>query len=359
MKIVVDARMYNMSGIGTYIQNLIKSGCYQIALGNKEELKDIKQIDKIIEYNSSIYGIKEQLKFPYKELKKEKIDVLHVPHYNVPIFYKGDMVVTIHDLTHLVYSEFLDNKLAKYYAKIMLKIAAKKAKTIITVSENTKKDILKYFKVDENKIKVIYSGVKENLKQKPKEQLKYLYEKFNIPKDKKILMYVGNLKPHKNLEKLLQAFSKMQSRDETTLLLVGKAFENYNILEQKEEELKIKDKVIHTGIIEERELCDLYNLADLFVFPSLYEGFGFPVIEAMACGTKVVSSNTSSLPEVGGDVIPYFNPEDVDEMAEVIEKELKRDETEEEKQRRIEWAKKFEWKKTIEETKKAFIQTDK
>lgn len=359
MKIVVDARMYNMSGIGTYIQNLIKSGCYQIALGNKEELKDIKQIDKIIEYNSPIYGIKEQLKFPYKELKKEKIDILHVPHYNVPIFYKGDMVVTIHDLTHLVYSEFLDNKLAKYYAKIMLKIATKKAKTIITVSENTKKDILKYFKVDENKIKVIYSGVKENLKQKPKEQLKYLYEKFNIPKDKKILMYVGNLKPHKNLEKLLQAFSKMQSRDETTLLLVGKAFENYNILEQKEEELKIKDKVIHTGIIEERELCDLYNLADLFVFPSLYEGFGFPVIEAMACGTKVVSSNTSSLPEVGGDVIPYFNPEDVDEMAEVIEKELKRDETEEEKQRRIEWAKRFEWKKTIEETKKAFIQTDK
>ena len=114
MKIAIDARMYNMSGIGTYIQNLIKRNCYQIAIGNKEELKDIKQIEQIIEFNSPIYGIKEQLKFPYKELKKQKIDVLHVPHYNVPIFYKGDMVVTIHDLTHLVYSEFLGNKLAKY-----------------------------------------------------------------------------------------------------------------------------------------------------------------------------------------------------------------------------------------------------
>lgn len=358
MKIAIDARMYNMSGIGTYIQNLIKRGCYQIAIGNKEELKDIKQIEQIIEFNSPIYGIKEQLKFPYKELKKQKIDVLHVPHYNVPIFYKGDMVVTIHDLTHLVYSEFLGNKLAKYYAKIMLKIATQKAKTIIAVSENTKKDIIKYFKVDESKIKVIYSGVKEDIKQEPKEKLEYLYEKFGIPKNKKILMYVGNLKPHKNLERLLNAYSKMQNKDECILLLVGKAFENYNILEQKEQELKIKEQVIHTGIINEQELCDLYNLADLFIFPSLYEGFGFPVIEAMVCGTKVVCSNTSSLPEVGGDKIPYFNPENVEEMAEVIEKELEREDTEEEKQKRIEWAKSFDWKKTTEDTKKV-VQKDK
>lgn len=346
--------MYNASGIGTYIQNLVKNNCYDIALGNKEELKDIKEINEILEFNSPIYGIKEQLKFPYKELKKLKPDLLHVPHYNVPIFYKGDMIVTIHDTTHLVLDEFLPNKLAKLYAKIMMKIAIKKARIILTVSENSKKDLIKYFKVDENKIKVTYLGVKEDIKVKDRKEIEYLYEKFKIPRDKKLLMYVGNLKPHKNLERLLQAFSKLENKNDNSLLLVGKAFENYNMLEEKEEELNIKDKVIHTGIVSEKELVDLYNLVDLFVFPSLYEGFGLPVIEALACGTKVVCSDTSSLPEVGGDVVSYFNPKDVEQMSRVIEEELEKTDTDEDRQNRITWTKNFDWKKTSEEVKKAF-----
>lgn len=354
MKVAVDARMYNMSGIGTYIQNLMKNNCYQIALGDKEELKDIKNVEEKLEFKAPIYGIKEQLKFPYKALKKLKPDILHVPHYNVPIFYKGDMVVTIHDLTHLVYSEFFGNKLKVLYAKIMLKIATKKAKVILTVSENTKKDIIKYLKVDENKIKVTYLGIKEEIKPKKAEEIEYLYEKYKIPKDKKTLMYVGNLKPHKNLERLLEAFSKLENNKEYTLLLVGKAFENYNILGEKEKTLGIENNVIHTGIVEDGELTDLYNLVDLFVFPSLYEGFGLPILEAMACGTKVVSSNASSLPEVGGDVIPYFDPKDTEEMAKVIEQELAREDTEEEKNKRINWAKNFNFEKTSREVKTAF-----
>ena len=98
-------------------------------------------------------------------------------------------------------------------------------------------------------------------------------------------------------------------------------------------------------------MVDLYNLVDLFVFPSLYEGFGLPVIEAMACGTKVVSSNASSLPEVGGEVIPYFDPKNVEEMALVMEKELAREDTVQDKQKRLEWVKNFKWKKTSEEVK--------
>lgn len=354
MRVAVDARMYNASGIGTYIQNLIGNNCYDFALGNQDELKDVKEIQNIIEYDSPIYGIKEQLKFPYKKLKKLKPDLLHIPHYNVPIFYRGNMIVTIHDTTHLVLDEFLPNKLAKIYAKIMMKIAIKKAKVILTVSENTKKDLIKYFKVDEDKIKVTYLGVKENIKEKSKEEIKYLYEKFNIPRNKKLLMYVGNLKPHKNLERLLEAFSKLENNNEYFLLLVGKAFENYNILEEREEELNIKKNVIHTGIVSEDELVDLYNLVNLFVFPSLYEGFGLPVIEALACGTKVACSNSSSLPEVGGNVVAYFNPNDIDAMAKVIGEELERTDTIEDRQRRIKWAKSFNWEKTSEEVKKAF-----
>ena len=167
-------------------------------------------------------------------------------------------------------------------------------------------------------------------------------------------MFVGNLKPHKNLERLLQAFSKIENNDKYALLLVGKAFENYNNLKDKEKELGIEKNTIHTGIVTEDELVDLYNLVDLFVFPSLYEGFGLPVIEAMACGTKVVSSSSSSLPEVGGDVVSYFNPENVIEMAKVIEEELEKEDTEQDRQKRINWAKKFDWKETSRKIKEIF-----
>lgn len=322
LKIAVDARMIKMSGIGTYIQNLMKNGCYDIALGNENEIKEFDENIKTINFDSKIYGIKEQFKFPYKKLKKENIDILHVPHYNVPIFYRGKMVVTIHDLTHLIYPEFLPNKFAYLYAKFMMKIAIKKSYRVITDSENTKKDILNFFKVNPDKIDVIYLGVGAEFKKKEKEGVQYLYQRFNIPEDKKILLYVGNLKPHKNLERLLEAYSKIKNIDNTRLLLIGKAFEKYDVLEEKEKNLGISDYVIHTGIVSQDELVDLYNLADLFVFPSLYEGFGLPILEALACGTNVVCSNISSIPEVGGNCVEYFDPYNVDDIREKIENSI-------------------------------------
>lgn len=131
------------------------------------------------------------------------------------------------------------------------------------------------------------------------------------------------------------------------------------MIKDKEKELKIEDKVIHTGSVPDNELVDLYNLVDLFIFPSLYEGFGLPVIEAMACGTKVVSSNSSSLPEVGGDKVLYFDPKNIEEMKQAIEKELEREDSEEDKQKRIKWAKSFDFKKTSEEVKAVFALYEK
>ncbi len=356
MKVAVDARMIKMSGIGVYIQKLMENNCYDIALGKKEDIYSVKDNIDTIEYDAPIYGIKEQIKFPYRKLKKEKIDVLHVPHYNIPIFYKGKMVVTIHDLTHLVYPEFLPNKLAYFYAKFMLWLATKKATKIITVSENTKKDILKFFKVDPNKIEVIYNGVGEEFVKKDKNEIKYLYKRFNIPENKKILMYVGNLKPHKNLERLLEAYSKIDNKEETCLILVGKAFANYNVLEDKEKELKIKKNVIHTGIVNQDELVDLYNLADLFVFPSLYEGFGLPVLEALACETPVICSNNSSLPEVGGDLVEYFDALDINDIKEKIQKI---NEYEVNIKRSKNHLNKYLWYKTYEKTWRQLLKYEK
>ena len=160
-------------------------------------------------------------------------------------------------------------------------------------------------------------------------------------------MYVGNLKPHKNLERLLEAYSKINSLQETCLLLVGKAFDNYNVLEEKEKNLKIQKNVIHTGIVTQNELIDLYNLADLFVFPSLYEGFGLPVLEALACGTPVVCSNSSSLPEVGGNNVTYFNPLDENDLKEKINSSLLNQNISIDKN----WLDNFNWKKVAKKTR--------
>lgn len=352
-KIAVDARMIKMSGIGTYIQNLMKNGCYDVALGIKEDIQETDKTIETIDFKAGIYGIKEQLKFPYKKIKQANVDILHVPHYNVPIFYRGKMVVTIHDLTHLVYPEFLPNKLAYFYAKFMMWIAIKKASKIITVSENSKKDIMKHFKVNSEKIEVIYNAVGEEFVKKEKKELEKIYNKYAVPKDKKILMYVGNLKPHKNLERLLEAYSKINNIEDTRLLLIGKSFEKYKVLEDKEKFLKIKDKVIHTGIVTQEELVDLYNLADLFIFPSLYEGFGIPILEALACGTNVICSNTSSVPEVGGDVVEYFDPYNIDEMKNKIEENLDKKTNNEEIEN---WIKTFSWKKTAKEHLKILLE---
>jgi Glycosyltransferase len=305
-KVGIDARMIEMSGIGTYIQHLIDSDIYEIALGDKKLIGKYNSQLKMINYAAPIYGIKEQFTFPYREVKKSKIDLMHFPHYNIPLFYRGKFIVTIHDLTHLILPEFLPNKFAYYYAKFMIGHAAKKAEHVFTVSENTKKDIVKMFKVNPEKITVTYNGVDKDFRIKKKEEIEYLYEKFQIPKNKKIIMYVGNLKPHKNLERLLEAFALLKNRNDKILLLVGKAFKSVD-LQKREEELKIEGNVIHTGLVTKDELVDFYNLADLFVFPSLYEGFGIPPLEAMACGTPVICADNSSLPEVVGNVAIMFD----------------------------------------------------
>jgi len=175
-------------------------------------------------------------------------------------------------------------------------------------------------------------------------------------------MYVGNLKPHKNLERLLESYSKIKNIEDTRLVLVGKAFEKYDVLEEKEKKLHINKKVIHTGVVTKEELVDLYNLADLFVFPSLYEGFGIPVLEALACGTPVICSNTSSIPEVGGKVVEYFNPNNNEEITKKINKLIneKHGSSQKYKEDDIDnWLEKFKWSKTAKRHLKILTNNDK
>lgn len=347
MKLAIDARMINKSGIGTCIHQWLKHIDYRIILGNKKELEEfITPTRHFIPFNTGIYGYKEQIFFPYKKLSLTKPDVLHIPHCNIPLFYRGKLIVTVHDLTHLIYPEFLPIKLAKYYFQFMFWFICKRANRIITDSQNTKNDLLRFYHVSETKISVVPLAYGEEFIEKTKEEISYLYKKFSIPQDKKILLYVGNFLPHKNLSRLLEAFSKMKGKEDCRLILVGKAFEG-RTKSNAERELGIEDLTIHTGIVDQEDLVNLYNLADLFVLPSLYEGFGLPILEALACGTPVACSNTSSLPEVGGDVVNYFDPMSIKDMANTLYESLNKETASKEAIK--EWIQQFSWKKTSQQ----------
>jgi glycosyltransferase involved in cell wall biosynthesis len=325
MNIAIDARMANKSGIGTYIKHIMEHIGYNVILDSSN-------------FPCANYSIKEQLFFPYRKLREEKIDVLHVPHLNVPIFYRGKLIVTIHDLTHLKFPQFLPSKFHHFYFKFMLRTATKKAAKILTDSENTKKDIMEFFNICPSKIKVVYLGVGKEFVIKQRDEISYLHEKYNIPQGKKIILYVGNLLPHKNLSALLKAFDSMEN---CILVLIGKNFKNRS--EQKQE----KDSIIYAGEASQNELVDFYNLADLFALPSLYEGFGLPVLESFACGTPVACSNASSLPEVGGSHAFYFNPKNENDIASALKNAL---EWKGSKQALREYALQFSWEKTAKET---------
>lgn len=312
----IDARMIEASGIGVYIQHQMGLGIYDVAVGREVEIRKYDKDVRIIPFDAPIYSPKEQLTFPQKAIREAGVALMHFPHYNVPLPYRGKFVLTLHDLIYLVLPEMIGSPIKLAYAKTLMANALKRSEHVFTVSENSKKDLQHFFGTPPSKITITYNGVDGDFREKEKAEVRYLLSKFGIPEDKKVLLYVGNLKPHKNLQRLLEAF-KALNRDDTILLLVGKAFRNLT-LEQREAELGIKNRVIHTGLVSKEELIDLYNLADVFVFPSLYEGFGIPPLEAMACGTPVIAANNSSIPEAVGDAAILVDAADTAQITEAI-----------------------------------------
>lgn len=358
-KIAIDARMIEMSGIGTYIQHLINTGTYDVALGNEEIIHKYNKTIPVIDYDYKIYALKEQLLFPNKEIHQAHVDLIHFPHYNVPISYHGDYVVTIHDLTHIALPELVGNKIKQVYAKKLMTHTIKHAKHIFTVSQYSKEDIIKVFHIPEEMLTVTYNAVDEDYYVKNKTQVQYLYDKYNIPRNKKIILYVGNLKPHKNLERLLNAFSKSENKEKCVIVLVGKAFDSENI-QAIENKYDINGCVICSGMVSKKEIVDFYNLADIFAFPSLYEGFGIPALESMACGTPVICSNKTSLPEVAGNAALYFDPYNIENIKDAIDKVISNHKLQEDLiQKGFKRYKMFNWMKTVELTQKEIARVAK
>ena len=348
------------AGIGWYCHNLIKS---------------IIELDRDNEYilihrqksNDSLYRMCEELIIPYSKIIPMKRTIgnnlqlpLKLRNYNfdiihelsqLPIFWteiNSRKIITIHDLSPLLYPETFDIftvNLNRY----LLPHALKRADIVIAVSNNTRKDLIRIFKLPEEKIKVTYLGVNEFFK--PIEVSESFLKKYKISKP--YILYVGTLEPRKNIPTLLKAFYKLKKKYKIphTLVVVGKIGWKYHEIFKILDILKLQKYIIFTGYVPIEDLPKLYSSADIFVYPSIYEGFGLPPLEAMACGCPVVTTNVSSLPEIVGDAGVKVNPYDVVGLATAIydvitDESLKRALS----TKGINRAKKFNWKITAKKT---------
>jgi glycosyltransferase involved in cell wall biosynthesis len=280
------------------------------------------------------------------------IELFHCPHYNLPLGIKCPSIVTVHDLIPLVRPDLLPDRKAHWYASWMLPHAARRAVHILTVSEYTKQDIVRCLKIPDSKVTVIYNGVGEAFRLLTKDEKEAFRLSRGLPN--RFVLFVGLLKPHKNIVRLLQAFGSLRVKG-LTLLLVGRRDRRYHELNRALSNGPLNRNVIHLSHFSYEDLPLLYNTAECLVLPSLYEGFGLPVLEAMACGTPVVCSQATSLPEVVRDAAFMVDPLSVDSIKEGIERGLRDDSYRSEKIKRgFVRAKQFRWQDTAAKTFKAY-----
>ncbi len=316
--------------------------------------------------NAPHYSFAEQVKF-LRLLHREKCDLVHFTHFNLPIFYRGAFVVTIHDTT---ISFFPGKKMNSWWQRLAYRIvirhAVHAAKRVITVSQNTSQDVQKLFGVPASKISVVPNGIGSEFRPDSDAEKQAVKKKFSL--GEKFLLYTGNWREHKNLVGLLKAFAKIihsgtamapsrlqganmdshlqknvpensnspeseekknssvtpktfsELRGETRLQLVitGRPDPHYPEVQETISKLGLHDSVKLLGLVDFSDLVRLYGAASVYTFPSLYEGFGLPPLEAMSCGTPVAASRVSAIPEVCGEGALYFDPRDIDDMAKKI-----------------------------------------
>ena len=287
--------------------------------------------------------------FPY-QLYKKKIDVAHF-QYVVPPVTHCPTVVMIHDISYEFYPEYF-NKLELKRMKLLIPFSAKKSQHVLTVSEYSKEQIIRKYGVPDDKVTVTYNGVSDKFCVFEEEsEVTQKLSRFVFYKP--FILAVGNLQPRKNIEHLIRSYAKLRAAEkiDIDLVLVGQLRWGGMSIFDELESLGVKQHIHVTGYVSEDELVALYNKAIIFAYPSLYEGFGLPLIEAMACGTPVISSNASCLPEVGGAAAYYVDPHSESEMMLAIET-LANNEALRSKLivKGFEQAKKFTWKNCAEKT---------
>jgi glycosyltransferase involved in cell wall biosynthesis len=326
MKIAIDARKWRDYGIGTYVRNLVRhlahldrETTYFLFCNHADEseLRDLAENFVPVVDGSDGYSVGEHFSIPRK-LKRLGVDLLHSPHYVLPLLCGTRSVVTIHDCIHLLFPQYLPNRMAYQYARFMMGSAIKRSVLVFTVSEASRRDILHFYPgADPERLLVVPNAIDEAILADPgEEEMERVKERYQIRG--RFVLYAGNIKPHKNLDRLIAAFAQLRHRsggEDLKLLIIGDETSRHGFLRRKVEECGVRQDVRFFGFVPAHTLAALYRLASVFAFPSLYEGFGLPPLEAMACGTPVVTSRISSIPEVVGDAAVLVDPHSIDDIA--------------------------------------------
>ncbi|MFH1208533.1 MAG: glycosyltransferase family 1 protein [Candidatus Omnitrophota bacterium] len=303
-RVGLDIRMLQNSGIGTYLRGLL-GGLEALGLDRDLALFGPEPTEtwpgRV--FSAPIYSIREQLRYP--DLLRQ-CRLWHAPHYNVPLRKgKTKLVVTIHDIIHWIFRKQFLSPLQTAYAGFMLKKAVTSSDQIIAVSHHTKKDLIDHFRAPEQKITVIHEAVDETCRELAPAELapafEKIREKYKVPQD--FFLYVGLIKPHKNVLMLLRLFRRLKEEGEVraSLVLIGRKDKAYPAGYEALASLSSTKDIFYLPSIESQELKVFYNQALALVHPSLYEGFGLTLLEAMGSGTPVLTTNSSSIPEVVGD----------------------------------------------------------
>lgn len=287
-----------------------------------------------------------------QEIKSKRIDVFHGPSFVVPMIKPKNCryVITIHDLSWFYYPESFTffNKL---FFRVFLPNSIKKADVIIADSRSTKNDIIKFYGVNPEKIKVIYLGIDKDFC-RPSDAAKnsLILRKYGLPED--YILSIGSLLPRKNIVNIIRAFYDLKKKGlKEKLVIIGKKAWLYEQIFSIIKDFNIREEVIFTGYVEDKNLPYLYSSAKLLLFPSFYEGFGLPILEAMSCGCPVITSKVSSMPEVAGDAALLVDPKNIGQISKSIEKLIKDESLRKDLiNRGYEQAKKFSWEKTANET---------
>jgi len=369
MDILIDALgiTNRTTGVGRYSHQLLKElldidkeNQYKILI--QKSIVNNKKVDVFKEKNNAelvpvdIDAIGLMRQYKYIRINRDiKFDLFHCLNSNYPLFVKNG-IVTIHDLKYIKYPHYLGkfNFLKKKYLYYVFSNAIKNSKKIIAVSNSTKKDILELFEVENpDKIKVIYEA--SNIKKSKKKESDL--EEYGVKKP--YFLFLGEHRPHKNIKGLIKAFDIFINRyknSDYNLVITGKKHASYrekitNISEET------KNKIIFTGFVPDKILFDLYNNSYAFLLISLYEGFGIPILEAMQCSTPVITSNISSMPEIGGNAAITVDPYNYNEIAKkmnliIEDKKLYRKLQE----KGIKRVSKFTWKKTAKETLETYLE---
>ena len=333
MRIAINtlATKRQLYGVGHYIKNLISSLSniddaneyfLFVSSENRCHFKDLKSNFRLVQAPSdrAMRLIWEQSVLPWT-LKQKRVDVFHGPTFIAPLVKTCPQIVTIHDMTFHLTPKRHELHKRIYFGK-MIPTMIQRSDLVIAISQSTKNDLLRFVKTREDKICVIHHGVEPRFQPvRDEEQLAKVRQKYDLPRE--FILFVGLIEPRKNLKALVDAYVSDSLPREFDLVLAGNLGWNYSGLRDKIAQSGAQNQIRMPGYIADADLPALYSMAATFVYPSLYEGFGLPVLEAMACGAPVITSSVSAMPEVAGDAAILVDPNCVRALADAMQSALK------------------------------------